>query len=135
MKPIIFAGALLACSSGPAAPVNFGSTPVASMTTVSGNVHVDVFAAPDPFVRGESSIRLVLTSVASGAAIDGVSIAMQPFMPSMTHGASTQPTFAGSGGGVYVAHDLVMIMAGTWELRTTLSGAISDSFVADVSVQ
>lgn len=135
MKSLIFASALVACSSGPAVPVNFGSTPVATATTNSGNVHVDVFAAPDPFVRGESSIEIVLTSTASGAPIDGASIVMQPFMPSMTHGASTQPTFVGSGGGVYVAHDLVMIMAGAWELRTTLSGSIADTFVADVSVQ
>jgi len=118
-----------ACSSAP--PPSFGTTPITTATSTACGVSFDVYSAPDPLVRGPSSIELVATS----ATPPGLSIAMVPFMPAMGHGAATIPTITDEGGGVFVATDVVMAMPGTWQLRTTISGACSDAIVIDVEVQ
>jgi hypothetical protein len=45
----------------------------------------------------------------------------------MGHGASIVPSITDEGSGRYVASDVDFFMPGTWELRTTLAGALQDS--------
>jgi hypothetical protein len=123
--------ALVACSSAP--PPTFGS--ITSVTSAACDVKLDVYAAPDPLVRGPSSIKLVATDLATSAPKAGLSLVMVPFMPAMGHGSATLPTVVDQGGGVYVADDVVMAMPGTWQLRTTIGGTCSDAIVIDVDVQ
>jgi len=118
----------VACSTAP--PPSFGTTPVATATSTACNVTFDVYSAPDPLVRGPSSIELV-----TNGPKDGLAITMVPFMPAMGHGSATTPAVVDEGNGVYVASDVVMPMPGTWQLRTTIGGACSDSLVIDVDVQ
>ena len=127
---VIFAAA---CSSAPAP--SFGTTPVATATSAACNASFDVFSAPDPLVRGSASIELVATDTSTRAPSAGLAITIVPFMPAMGHGSATTPLVVDHGGGVYVANDVVMAMPGTWQLRTTIGGACSDSIVIDVDVQ
>ena len=126
--------ALVACSSGgPSAPPSFGATPFATVTSDGGKLHVAAFSSPDPIAR-ESALELVVTDATSGAPVDGLAIAIVPWMPAMGHGASTLPTVVDQGGGVYVATDLILAMPGDWQLRGQASGPVDDTFVIDASV-
>lgn len=127
MKRIAVA-VFVACSSAP--PASFGTTPVATATSTACGISFDVYSAPAPLVRGSSSIELVATPPSTGLAIT-----MVPFMPAMGHGSATIPSVVDRGNGVYVADDVVMAMPGTWQLRTSIGGACSDSLVIDVDVQ
>jgi nitrogen fixation protein FixH len=125
---------LAACSSGPAdTSTGFGTTPFATVTGDSGNLDAAMYSSPDPIAR-VSSVEIVVTDAASGAPVDGLSVAIVPWMPSMGHGSSTVPTITAQGGGVYVATNLILFMPGEWQLRVSANGPVSDTFVATVEV-
>jgi hypothetical protein len=48
-------------------------------------------------------------------------------MPQMGHGTSVTPVVKDVGDGVYQVTDVYLFMAGLWELRTNIAGAMSDS--------
>jgi len=124
---------VVACSSAP--PPSFGAQPIQTMTSAACGADFTVFAAPDPIVRGASSLKLVATDSASSAPKLGLGITIVPFMPSMGHGSATTPAVVDQGDGVYLVNDVVMAMPGSWQLRTTIDGACSDTIVIDVEVQ
>ena len=122
---------LLACSSS--AGGGFGAKPFANVTSDGGKLSVALYSSPDPIAR-VSSVKLVVTDAASGAPVDGLAVSIEPWMPAMGHGASTEPTITVSGGGVYLATNVLMVMPGEWQLRTTFSGAVNDTMVTTVDV-
>lgn len=132
MRALVFAALLAGCASSSGG--GFGATPFESTTTDGGKLSVALYSSPDPIAR-VSSVELVVSDARSGAPVDGLDISIEPFMPSMGHGASTEPTITAKGGGVYVASDVLMVMPGTWQLRTTFTGAVSDTLVTTVDVQ
>ncbi len=134
MRAVYAALAVAACSSG-AASTTFGTSPIAAVTSDSSASHIDVYCAPDPLVRGQVTLKLVVTDAQTAAPIEGLSMTMHPWMPAMGHGASTIPIITDAGGGTYIANDVVLFMPGQWQLRTDLAGARADSFVAVVEVQ
>jgi hypothetical protein len=134
MKRSFIVLGVLACSSAPSNPA-FGTQPFNTVTSAACNVELKAYSAPDPIVRGSSSIELVATDLATNAPKADLAIAIVPFMPAMGHGSSTEPTVVDHGGGVYVANDVVMPMPGTWQLRTSITGACSDAIVVVVDVQ
>ncbi len=123
---------LAACTSGSGAPV-FGTTPMAQLVGDTGAVHVAVYSAPDPVTRGNDEFRYVITD-AGGAPIDGLSVTVTPWMPAMGHGASTTPTVAAEGQGKYLVSNVVLVMAGDWQLRSQVSGSVNDTFTVTFSV-
>lgn len=122
-----------ACTSGGGTPV-FGTTPMAQLTGDAGIVHVAVYSAPDPVARGNDEFRYVITD-AGGAPVDGLSLAVTPWMPAMGHGASTTPAVTAEGQGKYLVSNVVLVMAGDWQLRTQVTGLVTDSFTVMFSVQ
>ena len=84
--------------------------------------------------RGSNRFELLIESTRDGSPIDGLTLAMVPFMPAMGHGSSTVPTVRAIGEGRYEADDVVLPMPGVWELRTTISGAESDYAVPRVEI-
>jgi hypothetical protein len=95
--------------------------------------HVDILPAPDPPVRGTDTIDLSITN-ASGAPVEGMQIAAQPWMPAHGHGTSVVPMLAEQGGGRYQLQNVYLYMAGTWELRLTFSGQESDTATANFDI-
>jgi hypothetical protein len=124
--------ALMGCS-GAAQPLagdggfSFQASPLMSIQSSSGKLTIQVFTAPDqPPVRGDGAVRLVVTDL-SGAPVNGLNFAIQPWMPAMGHGTSVTPDVAAEDGGVYDATNVDLIMPGTWELQTQITGAVNDS--------
>jgi hypothetical protein len=105
----------------------FGSEPLMTMTSDSGNFRIDVRTAPtQPPSRGEQSVELIITDAASGAPKTGLQLDAVPWMPAMGHGASVTPSTTEKSPGTYVIEDVDFFMPGTWELRTSISGSVTD---------
>ena len=118
----IAAGA--ACGSDPAAveSTSFIGAPIAQITSSPGGWSVTLRASPTTPARGVDAFELEVKD-ASGTAVDGLELAVVPWMSSHGHGASVVPEIKPIGGGVYVATDVELFMPGAWELRVTMRDA------------
>ena len=102
---------------------------VASVTSESGKLKVEVFAPAQPLRRGLQRLRIHITEQATGKPAPGLQLAIQPWMPNMGHGVSELPTITEPQPGDFEISELDLFMPGTWELRLTLSGVASDKAV------
>lgn len=122
---------VLGCSSetsgaaGGGAATTFPAEPLATVPTEHG-LSIEVRTAPEqPPARGLIDVELVVND-ADGKPLDGLDLAVQPWMPQMGHGASTKPTIEAMGGGHYVVSNVAFFMPGRWELRTSITGTLND---------
>jgi hypothetical protein len=129
-------GAGCSSSSDEQAGTAFPDAPLTTVTSSGGKLSVAAFTSPaQPPARGMLVVKLAFTEVAGGKPVDGLTLEMAPDMPSMGHGTPTIPRISGKGGGVYLAEDVNLFMAGRWDLRITVSGASSDVVVVPVDVR
>lgn len=131
--PVLLAGAAAACSGGAAPAAGFPADPYTTTASDSGALVVEVRTSPQPPARGTNAVELTVTRAADGAPVPGLAVGVQPWMPSMNHGTST-PTVTDQGDGRYLVTDVYFYMPGTWQLRTTFSGAVSDHAAPALSV-
>ncbi len=125
---------LLGCSvetsgggAGGGAEATFPAEPLTTLKTDHGALSFEVRTAPaQPPTRGHFSVEIVATD-ADGKPVDGLELAVQPWMPEMGHGASTKPSIEAMGDGRYVVSHVACVMPGRWELRTSIAGAVKDS--------
>jgi YtkA-like protein len=124
---------LLGCSvetsggAGGGAGTTFPAEPMTTLKTDHGGLSFEVRTAPtQPPSRGLISVEIVVTD-AAGKPVDGLDLAVQPWMPDMGHGASTKPSIEAMGDGHYVVSHVACVMPGRWELRTSIAGAVNDS--------
>jgi YtkA-like len=141
MLGIALTSVLAALASGCGGPQPDGSNPTfplasyLTLTSDSGNLTVEVRTSPDqPFQVGGGSVQYLVRD-RQGLPVDGLTFNVTPWMPAMGHGASVKPTGAPSGGGAYVISGVSLYMAGLWELRTSISGAVSDSLAPSLDVE
>jgi hypothetical protein len=122
------AASLLGCSASAAdeAPV--------TVTSDSGALRVTVQMSPEPVQRGIDSAQVTITDVGDGGAVDGLTVGITPWMPAMDHGTSVTPTVTPLGGGVYQVTNLVLYMAGHWELRMAIGSDPMDHATPAVDV-
>jgi hypothetical protein len=109
-----------------------GAFPEAPLATLhsDGGLAIEVRTSPaQPPSRGESSVELQVSD-AQGKLVDGLDVDVEPWMPAMGHGASTDPVRTVEGDGRYRFDKVELFMPGEWELRLTLSGKTSDSATA-----
>jgi hypothetical protein len=126
---LVLAVSVAACSSGSSSSSTntFLQTPLMSVTSDSGKLHVDVRTSPtQPPTRGQQSVQLIITDE-NGSPQSGLALDTTPWMPAMGHGASVTPSVSETSPGTYVVEDVDMFMPGTWELRTTIADADSSS--------
>jgi hypothetical protein len=110
------------------ASTSFPASSLASIAGTSGALHVELRSAPNqPLLSGLDCIELVVTDAQTGAPVDGLTVAMTPWMPAMGHGADVTPQVTALGDGRYVFTDVSLFMPGEWELRTQITGAMTDS--------
>ena len=115
-------------SSGDGGTSVFPSSTLAVVASDGGKLQIAVRSAPyQPLIAGLESLELIVTDASTGAAIDGLSITMTPWMPAMGHGSDTTPVVTGFGQGRYVVTDVSLFMPGEWQLRTQFSGPVTDS--------
>jgi hypothetical protein len=111
----------------------FPDTPLATVTSDSGQLTVAVRTDPQPPSRGVVAVRLTVTG-ADGAPMDGLALSVQPWMPEMAHGSSTTPSVTARGGGVYDLDDVYLAMPGTWQLRLTFDGPTPDHATPELQI-
>ena len=118
---------LVACGPTlPGGPVTFPEAALMVVQSSQGLLSVAVRTAPSqPPERGVSSVRFDLTG-ATGERVTGATLQVVPWMPAMGHGTSVKPKVSELDGGVYQIDDVDLFMAGTWELRTAVTGAVDD---------
>ncbi|MFT3766781.1 MAG: FixH family protein [Minicystis sp.] len=134
LAPVLAAAALLAgCSGEPvdAGAEGFPEAPLATVTSDGGAVTIEVRTSPtQPPSRGRISVEYRVTAAPAGA----LDLDVLPWMPDMGHGASTKPTVEDRGGGRYVVTGVDVFMPGRWELRTTITGAVTDSAIVPFQI-
>jgi len=128
-----------ACGSGgtgPAQPsLDFSGPAALTLASASGQLNASVRWSPNPPALGFDAAELTLTDT-TGAAVTGLTLTMLPWMPAHGHGTSTTPTVSETATpGVYVATPIDFYMAGQWELRTTIAGAVDDTVTPAIELQ
>jgi hypothetical protein len=134
---LLLAAALaIACGSSPTPESDgFGETPLTVVQSDSGALTVSVWTSPDqPPTRGNLTLQLLVQDATTGAPVDGLTFEIVPTMPSMGHGTSDVPKTKPSGDGYYVVSDVNLFMAGRWELRMTITGAVNDVAIVQIDV-
>lgn len=124
---VLAALAFAGCSSNatestPSSSTGFPAEPVT--TTLTKELVVELRTAPlQPPARGSSSAEITVHD-AAGAARDGLTIKVTPWMPAHGHGMSSSsgPIVTALGGGIYRIDALNLPMAGLWELRFDVTG-------------
>jgi hypothetical protein len=121
-------------SSSPGSELAFPSDPIATVTSQAGRLRIAMYTAPkQPPSRGVITVKLAVTDALTGSAVDGLSFDIAPEMPSMAHGTPLVPRVSGKGGGIYVAENVDLFMAGSWDLPMTITGTVSDA--ANVTIE
>jgi hypothetical protein len=123
-----------ACGGGEGAraPVVFGEQPLLVAPTDAG-MTVTVWASPQPPAVGLAAFRFAFTDEA-GATVDGLDIAVLPWMPAHGHGGSKRPASTPTGPGQFLVDPVSFFMSGAWELRTTIGGTRTDAVTVNVDV-
>jgi hypothetical protein len=114
------AAPLVACS-GP-----HSTSGDSTVTSESGALRVAAHTLGGAPQRGTNEVELTIKSAGDGGTLDGLTIAVKPWMPAMGHGTSVVPSVTAEGTGKYLVTNLDLFMPGHWELRTTISGPVSD---------
>lgn len=89
---------------------------------------------PDPPAVGQNTLTLTVTD-ASGAAVTGATVVVDPQMPTHGHGSSEDPVITEVGAGVYTATPVTFQMPGAWEI--TVDATLGDdhgTLVIDLTV-
>lgn len=76
-----------------------------------------------------------IESTSTGAPVDELELVMTPFMPAHGHGTPQEPSVTPLGNGSYRFDDVLLPMPGLWELRTTVSGPLTDFFAPRFEVE
>lgn len=137
MALLTLLSALAGCSGSPEAtaastgPLTFATQPAMTVASKSGQLRVDVRTAPQqPPSRGVQAVQLVIVDSTTQTPETGLSLAVVPWMPAMGHGASLTPIVQEGPPGTYVITDVDFFMAGTWEVRTNITGDAATDYVA-----
>jgi hypothetical protein len=138
MSAKVFAGAVavatcVACSSGTGPKADFPATPLSATMTQSGKLRVEMRTSPQPPTQGGIDAEYIITDAASGAPRDGLTLQIRPWMPAFGHGA-IMATVTPEGGGKYLLTEIDLFMAGLWQLKTTISGPVSDYVAPEFEV-
>lgn len=102
----------------------FSGDPLQAFTTDAG-LSVKVWTDPQPPARGQVAVKFEFPQHAGHT----IHAEVTPWMPAMGHGSNVV-----TADDALVAEGLSLYMAGTWELRTQLTGDVSDAFVVELSI-
>lgn len=111
----------------------FPAAALATAVSESGALVLELRTAPQPPARGTGDAQLVVRDL-SGAPVDGLSVAVVPWMVTMGHGSSVVPLVTASGAGTYLVRSISLFMPGEWQLRVALSGGRTDRAVFTLPV-
>lgn len=125
---------LVACGSEAPASSSAAVTKLPmTLLSASGALQVVVSGTPSPPAQGEDTFEMAITN-SQGVPVTGLTLAVVPWMPAMGHGTSITPTVSESPPGTYVVGDVDLFMAGVWQLRTAISGPMTDDVVPTFNI-
>jgi hypothetical protein len=135
LLPLCLAALLVAggagCGTSPGdrgpGPASFAGAPQQSVETTSRAVRVDVRWWPQPPAVGSAAAELTMIDSSTGLPIPGLAVTVVPWMPAHGHGSPVQPGVLEKDTGVFVADPIYLFMPGSWQLRTTIGGAVDDT--------
>lgn len=124
---LLVSSRLPACSSASPSPAQatFPNDPYVEVTSASANLRVAVRTSPQPPPRGTFAVKMTITD-RSGAPVEGLSLDVVPWMVAHGHGTAIKPSVTPDGPGEYLVSDVNLFMPGTWELRTSITGRVTD---------
>jgi nitrogen fixation protein FixH len=103
------------------------------VTTTTGKLGVAIRWSPTTPIKGSDAVELTILD-AVGAPVDGLSVAVVPWMPAHGHG-TVAPAITETAPGTFVANPVYLYMSGQWQLRMTFTGASDDAAIATVEIQ
>ena len=106
--------------------------PAVTVATTSGQLDVAIRWSPASPVKGSDAVELTILD-SSGAPVDGMSVAVVPWMPAHGHG-TVAPVITRTAPATFVANPVYLYMSGEWQLRMTFTGAFDDAAVATVEI-
>jgi hypothetical protein len=93
---------------------------LATEPSAAGTWTVVVWTSPQPPMKGVIDVVLRVSDAASGMPVDGLALAVVPWMPAHGHGTSVPTAVAAEGDGYYLVKPVDLYMSGRWELRTAI---------------
>lgn len=100
---------------------------VAGLAKAAGTMSVKLMSAsPAPPSTGVNTFSLQVVD-AAGAALDGATITVTPWMPDHAHGSSVKAGVVPAGGGMYTVSNVYLVMAGLWQVTVTVEQATGDA--------
>jgi hypothetical protein len=88
-----------------------------------------VRTSPQPPGRGTNYVELTVLGATDKVPRSGLTLSVKPWMPAMNHGTSIVPKVSSAGdagAGTYLISDVDLFMPGLWQLRTTITGSMTD---------
>ncbi len=125
-------------SEEPAGEIRSSLSPYQSILSASRNLKLSIWTLPDqPPTRGVIEAKIAISKASDNTPVNGLTISIVPWMPSMGHGTPISPSVTSLGQGEYIAKNVSVFMAGQWELRTTLTSlnGVNDSATFALDVQ
>lgn len=132
---VVFAVSLLAACSSETTGSTSSAVTALPMTvwSASGALQVVINGTPSPPTMGEDTFEMAITN-SEGEPVTGLTLTVVPWMPAMDHGTSTVPTVSESPPGTYVISNVDFFMAGVWQLRTAISGPVTDDVTPSFNI-
>jgi len=101
--------------------------PLQAISSDSGKLRIEIRTGPQqPPSRGNQTVEFVVVDAMTGAPEPGLMLDVIPWMPAMGHGTSLTPSVSETAPGTYVITNVGLFMPGTWELRTSIAGTVTD---------
>jgi len=96
--------------------------------TKKGSFIFVVITEPPKPVVGSNMVMLTIRDASSGAAVEGATVKVVPWMSMHGHGSPKETQVKEKGNGVYEVDDLYYSMEGPWDLLITIQkGNIEDA--------
>ncbi len=94
----------------------------------SGFFVVSVRMEPAAPVIGPNSARVAVRDARTGAAVEGATLEVTPWMTMHGHGSTKKTHLKELGNGVYAVDDIVFTMGGDWDLLIAIEkGGVKDT--------
>lgn len=113
-------GAFVTCANEPRAlPYQAG---MAVMSSEGGALTVKLLSStPAPPIKGQNTWVIEIADTASGMALEGLDVTVEPYMPDHMH-STTRVVVEPTAPATYTLRPVYLYMSGLWEVRMTIAG-------------
>jgi len=96
-------------------------------------------STPAPPIKGQNTWTLEVDDASTGMPLDGLDIAVNPWMPDHGHGQPVPVVVTPAGSGTYTLAPVYLYMSGLWQVKMTivaaqLAGGTSDAGLIPICI-